>query len=126
MRRQIREVRIVDLFTYALLPPLVITALWIVAARFSSIFPGSGFPPWLVYVLTAVITYFPLKRFAIGLVLLYKVLAPMDVRRKCVFIPTCSTYMIMAITKYGLFFGVYKGIRRLLRCHPPNSGEDYP
>jgi putative component of membrane protein insertase Oxa1/YidC/SpoIIIJ protein YidD len=34
--------------------------------------------------------------------------------------------MIMAINKYGLFRGVYKGIRRLLRCKPPNGGEDYP
>ena len=125
MKRQIREVRILDLLTYSILSPLAIVLIW-VATPIASRYVDSDFPYWCVYVAAALITYFPLKRSAIGAVLLYKVFAPMDVRRKCVFTPTCSTYMIMAIVKYGLFVGVYKGIRRLLRCHPPNGGEDYP
>ena len=47
-------------------------------------------------------------------------------RLKCVFEPSCSEYMILAVNKYGLVRGVIKGIRRLLRCHPPNGGKDYP
>jgi putative membrane protein insertion efficiency factor len=70
--------------------------------------------------------YYLLKRFAVGLVLVYKAFAPMSLRDSCRYTPTCSTYMIMAINKYGLFFGVIKGIRRLLRCKPPYGGEDYP
>jgi putative component of membrane protein insertase Oxa1/YidC/SpoIIIJ protein YidD len=34
--------------------------------------------------------------------------------------------MILAIKKYGIIKGIYKGIKRLLRCHSPNGGIDYP
>jgi len=59
-------------------------------------------------------------------VLVYKAFAPIDVRRQCRFTPTCSTYMIMAVKKYGIIIGIIKGIRRILRCKPPNGGVDYP
>ena len=122
MKRQIREVKIIDLITYSLLSPLAIVLTWALTISI----PMNGFIAWIIYGVATLITYFLLKRSVIGLVLLYKVLAPMSVRRRCVFTPTCSTYMIMAIVKYGLFVGIYKGVRRLLRCHPPNGGEDYP
>ena len=57
---------------------------------------------------------------------MYKAYAPMEVRDRCLFVPTCSTYMIMAIQKYGLLIGVIKGIKRIRRCHLPNGGVDYP
>ena len=57
---------------------------------------------------------------------MYKAFAPMSIRNRCRFEPTCSTYMIMAIIKYGLFIGVIKGIKRLFRCKPPNGGVDLP
>lgn len=40
----------------------------------------------------------------------------------CRFYPTCSTYFIQALEKYGLIKGTYLGIRRILRCHPWNPG----
>ena len=125
MNYQIREVKLIDLLTYSLLSPLALVLLWMATERAFELV-NDDFPDWIIYVLAVIITYFLVKRSVIGAVLLYKVLAPMKVRRRCVFTPTCSTYMIMAITKYGLFVGVYKGIRRLLRCHPPNGGTDYP
>ncbi len=36
----------------------------------------------------------------------------------CRFQPTCSRYMIQAIEEWGIFKGLYLGIRRILRCHP--------
>lgn len=36
----------------------------------------------------------------------------------CNMYPTCSEYMIIAVEKYGVFKGVFKGVRRVLRCHP--------
>lgn len=42
--------------------------------------------------------------------------------RTCRFYPTCSTYFIQALEKYGPVKGSYLGIRRILRCHPGNSG----
>ncbi len=123
MRKQIREIRVIDLITYAILPPIVIILGWAIGLRFALRIP---LPNWSIFVVFGVLTYWLVKRFVVGLVLLYKAFAPLEVRARCRFTPTCSTYMIMAINKYGLIIGVIKGIRRLLRCKPPNGGEDYP
>lgn len=40
----------------------------------------------------------------------------------CRFHPTCSEYMSEAIEKYGVLHGVFKGVMRLLRCHPFHEG----
>lgn len=43
----------------------------------------------------------------------------------CRYTPTCSQYMVEAVTKYGIFKGGWLGIKRLLRCHPwGGSGYD--
>ncbi|MDR2704660.1 MAG: membrane protein insertion efficiency factor YidD, partial [Planctomycetaceae bacterium] len=36
--------------------------------------------------------------------------------------PTCSTYMIEAVKKYGVIRGTLKGLWRILRCNPWNKG----
>lgn len=66
------------------------------------------------------------KKAVIWLVKLYQSRASDAVRLRCVFEPSCSAYMIMAVEKYGAIIGVFKGIIRLFRCHPPNGGKDYP
>ncbi len=49
------------------------------------------------------------------------------VRSKCMYIPNCSEYMILAIRKYGVIRGVTKGINRMKRCCEPYvGGTDYP
>ena len=123
MAKQIREVRIWDIITHVLFPVVFVPLLWtVVRILYMKFIPLA----WPFYVAAGIGSYFLLKRFVIGAVLCYKAFAPMDVRRRCRFQPTCSTYMIMAIKKYGLVYGVIKGIRRLLRCKPPNGGVDYP
>lgn len=85
--------------------------------------------PWTVWMcLGWGIVFFAViaKRALIWCVHLYQNKASDATRLKCVFEPSCSEYMILAVNKYGFFRGVYKGIRRLLRCHPPNGGRDYP
>ena len=42
--------------------------------------------------------------------------------RKCRFYPTCSEYTKQAIDKYGIIKGSFKGIRRVLKCHPFGKG----
>ena len=122
--KQLREVRVRHLLTYAVLPPPAMLLMWL---SFAWLCPRmQPLVLALAVAVAAVASYLLLKRFAIGLVLVYKAFAPLSVRERCLFTPTCSTYMIMAINKYGLFRGLYKGIRRLLRCKPPNGGEDYP
>lgn len=66
------------------------------------------------------------KKAVIWLIHLYQNKAPDKVRLRCVFEPSCSEYMLLAIQKYGLIKGFFKGARRLWRCHPPNGGKDYP
>jgi putative membrane protein insertion efficiency factor len=67
-----------------------------------------------------------MKRILLWLIGFYRKSITPYTPPSCRFTPTCSTYMIMAINKYGLLIGLFKGIRRLLRCKPPNGGEDYP
>jgi len=67
-----------------------------------------------------------MKFLLIKLVRFYQKCAPEKVRSACLFKPSCSEYMILAINKYGSIVGIYKGIRRILRCKYPNGGIDYP
>lgn len=41
---------------------------------------------------------------------------------RCRFTPTCSTYAIEAISKYGVIKGVWFAMKRISRCHPGNTG----
>ena len=36
----------------------------------------------------------------------------------CRFEPSCSSYMIEALQKHGLFYGGFLGIKRILSCYP--------
>ena len=65
------------------------------------------------------------KKTIIWLVHLYQNLAPDEVRLRCVFEPSCSEYMVLAIQKYGVVKGVIKGIDRMRRCGS-EQGIDYP
>lgn len=67
-----------------------------------------------------------IKKLFIRLIVYYQNHAPARIRSACLFTPSCSNYMIMAINKYGLLRGLYKGLVRIAKCHPPNGGEDYP
>lgn len=122
--KQYREVKRSDLITYLPLSTLILAVTWVI---FGIFVPGTAwYIFWPALVLSVILTYYMLKRMAIGAVLYYKAFAPMETRDRCRFTPTCSTYMIMAINKYGLFIGVYKGIKRITRCRIPNGGVDYP
>ncbi|MBU4331907.1 membrane protein insertion efficiency factor YidD [Patescibacteria group bacterium] len=41
---------------------------------------------------------------------------------QCKFVPTCSEYTYQAIEKYGVVKGGFKGLRRIVRCHPFSKG----
>ncbi len=40
----------------------------------------------------------------------------------CRFTPTCSQYAIEVIRKDGPIKGLWRAVRRILRCHPWNPG----
>ena len=54
-----------------------------------------------------------------------KLLSPL-LGQTCRFTPTCSQYFILAVRKYGLLGGLWKGSRRICRCHPWNPGGHDP
>ncbi|MEZ5053580.1 MAG: membrane protein insertion efficiency factor YidD [Chitinophagales bacterium] len=52
-------------------------------------------------------------------------ISPMLGANKCRYQPSCSTYAIEALEKYGLFKGGYLAAKRILSCHPwGGSGYD--
>lgn len=44
----------------------------------------------------------------------------------CRFHPSCSEYAILAVEKYGVFYGAILAIGRLMRCNPFFCGGDDP
>ncbi|MDR2487043.1 MAG: membrane protein insertion efficiency factor YidD [Clostridiales Family XIII bacterium] len=44
----------------------------------------------------------------------------------CRFYPTCSSYFIQALEKYGLLKGFRLGLLRIMRCHPFHPGGHDP
>jgi putative component of membrane protein insertase Oxa1/YidC/SpoIIIJ protein YidD len=89
-------------------------------------------PPFFLYVFVFAASFFTglalcSKKLIIGLIKLYQHYAPERIRRKCIFKPTCSEYMILAIKKYGLIKGLYKGFYRLfVKCRGYYYSIDYP
>ncbi len=122
--RQIREVRVRDLFFYFYLQLILLAVIWTAFGLIVGL--GLPVPLWLSLPAALVLGYLPLRLFLIGCVLMYKAYAPLSMRGECRFYPTCSTYMILSIRKYGICIGVLKGLHRIWRCRPPNGGEDWP
>ena len=109
--------------------PIIFLSIFIVVNILLAIFVPDDFivSKWIIMaVFSAIYICCIFKRTAIWFIHLYQNKASDETRLRCVFEPSCSVYMIMAIEKYGSIIGIYKGIRRLMRCHPPNGGVDYP
>ena len=63
-----------------------------------------------------------MKILLIWLVRGYRILISPLFPPTCRFYPTCSTYTIDAIEKFGAVRGSILAIRRILRCHPLHPG----
>lgn len=46
-----------------------------------------------------------------------KLISPL-IGPNCRYQPTCSHYMVQAIEEWGVFKGLWLGIKRIGRCHP--------
>ena len=81
----------------------------------------------LLYIALLLLLFFlKLKSMVIFAIRVYQKYGSYEIRCRCLFVPNCSEYMILAIKKYGVFRGVKKGFARFKRCYGSNGGEDYP
>lgn len=81
---------------------------------------------FLVFIINFLYYLLILKYIIILLIKIYQKIAPISLRSKCRFEPSCSNYMLQSLEKYGLFKGLKKGIKRLHKCNINNGGYDYP
>jgi hypothetical protein len=58
----------------------------------------------------------------INLINIYKYLISPLLGNNCRFLPTCSEYTKESIIKFGLFRGVWLGLKRIVKCHPWGKG----
>jgi len=63
-----------------------------------------------------------LKIFFIKLIRFYQILISPVMPNSCRFHPTCSTYAIQALERWGIIRGLWLTFRRLIRCHPWSKG----
>ena len=70
------------------------------------------------------------ERIAYALLRFYKrVLSPgwnLLLPTQCKYLPTCSEYAYIALTRHGWLRGLWLALRRLARCHPFARGGHDP
>lgn len=67
-----------------------------------------------------------MRTILIWLIKFYKYFLSPLVGSQCRFEPTCSTYALEAITRYGAIKGSWLTIKRLVRCQPLCKGGEDP
>ena len=63
-----------------------------------------------------------LQTTLILLIKAYKLTVSPFLGRSCRFYPSCSSYAIEAVERYGAVAGSWLAVKRLGRCHPWNEG----
>jgi uncharacterized protein len=63
-----------------------------------------------------------MKYLVLSFLQLYKTLISPFLPPACRFEPTCSTYAMEAVEKYGAIKGTWFGVKRILRCQPFSKG----
>ncbi|UCG53802.1 MAG: membrane protein insertion efficiency factor YidD [Candidatus Latescibacterota bacterium] len=60
--------------------------------------------------------------FLIAAIGAYRKLVSPYLPRCCRFYPSCSTYAVQSIKKYGALRGTIRAVQRIARCHPWHPG----
>ena len=67
------------------------------------------------------------RRFLIGLVRVYQMIIAPHLPPTCRYTPSCSSYSVQALQKYGAVKGTILSVWRVLRCNPwGGHGYDPP
>ncbi len=62
------------------------------------------------------------KTILLAVIHVYRIAISPLLPRSCRFYPTCSSYAVEAIKRYGPGKGSLLAAKRILRCHPYNPG----
>jgi putative membrane protein insertion efficiency factor len=63
-----------------------------------------------------------LTNLVISLINLYKYLISPLLGNNCRYLPTCSEYTKESVKKFGIMYGIWLGLKRIIRCHPWGKG----
>lgn len=63
-----------------------------------------------------------LKKITVTFIKLYQYLFSPLLPPSCRFYPSCSSYALEAISKFGFGKGIFYAIKRIFRCHPFHTG----
>lgn len=56
---------------------------------------------------------------------LYQIIISPLLGSNCRYQPTCSQYSVQALEQWGIFYGLFLSLKRIVRCHPwGDSGYD--
>jgi putative membrane protein insertion efficiency factor len=67
-----------------------------------------------------------MAKILIRLIRAYQLIISPLLGPSCRFEPTCSHYMLVAISRFGIIRGTWLGLRRLSHCHPWHGGGTDP
>lgn len=68
------------------------------------------------------IIFYPFKLIVLLLIYLYKILISPILPKSCRYTPSCSTYGVIAIKRFGPIEGSFLLIKRLFKCNPWSKG----
>ena len=63
-----------------------------------------------------------LTNFVVILINFYKYLISPLLGNNCRYLPTCSEYTKESVKKFGIMYGIWLGLKRIIRCHPWGKG----
>ena len=63
-----------------------------------------------------------MRAVVIVLIRTYQLLISPLLPPACRFYPSCSTYALEAVRRFGVFAGIWLALKRLARCHPWHPG----
>jgi putative membrane protein insertion efficiency factor len=75
---------------------------------------------------TVQIILYPIKLLFIGLIYLYKIFISPILPKSCVYTPSCSTYSLEAIKRFGPIKGFFLSAKRVASCNPRAKGGFHP
>ncbi len=66
------------------------------------------------------------RRIAVAFVRVYQIVISPLLPQSCRFTPSCSTYAITSLQRYGVLRGGWLAVKRVACCHPWNPGGHDP